>query len=41
LIGPADSKAIFDDPPTDLWSRFVERFSGDWAALPIPLAAAY
>jgi putative transcriptional regulator len=31
LIGPADSKAIFDDPPDDLWSRFVERFSGDWA----------
>lgn len=31
LIGPADSKAIFDDPPDDVWSRFVERFSGDWA----------
>jgi putative transcriptional regulator len=38
LIGPADSKAIFDDPPSDLWSRFLERFSGDWAALPAPLA---
>jgi putative transcriptional regulator len=34
LIGPADSKAIFDDPPNDVWSHFVERFSGDWAALP-------
>jgi putative transcriptional regulator len=34
LIGPADSKAIFDDPPSDVWSRFVERFSGDWAELP-------
>jgi putative transcriptional regulator len=35
LIGPADSKAIFDDKPDDIWSRFVERFSGNWAdALP-------
>ncbi len=34
LIGPADSKAIFDDPPTGVWPRFVERFSGDWAELP-------
>jgi putative transcriptional regulator len=33
LIGPADSKAIFDDSPDDMWSRFVERFSGDWAQL--------
>jgi len=33
LIGPADSKAIFDDPPTGVWPRFVERFSGDWARL--------
>src|SRR5262245_7279560 len=40
LIGPADSKAIFDDPPDALWSRFVERFSGDWAALPSLLARA-
>jgi putative transcriptional regulator len=39
LIGPADSKAIFEDPAPDLWSRFVERFAGDWAALP-PLDAA-
>lgn len=40
LIGPADSKAIFDDPPHDLWSRFLERFSGNWAALPVPFARA-
>jgi putative transcriptional regulator len=43
LIGPADSKAIFDDPPGGLWSKFIERFAGDWAALPVPTlhAAAY
>jgi len=43
LIGPADSKAIFDDPPNALWSRFVERFSGDWASAPAAVleAAAY
>ncbi len=45
LIGPPDSKAIFDDSPHDLWSRFLERFKGDWAglggaALLSPLAAA-
>lgn len=34
LIGPADSKAIFDDPASDIWSRFVERFAGDWALAP-------
>jgi putative transcriptional regulator len=33
LIGPADSKAIFDDSPTGIWSRFVERFAGDWAGV--------
>lgn len=41
LIGPADSKAIFDDPPTDVWQRFVERFSGDWASLTPLRTAAY
>jgi putative transcriptional regulator len=41
LIGPADSKAIFDDPPNDVWSRFVERFSGNWAgALPPVIGSA-
>lgn len=40
LIGPADSKAIFDDPPRDIWSRFLERFAGDWASLPAPSASA-
>ena len=34
LIGPADGKAIFDDPPNAVWSNFVERFAGNWAALP-------
>jgi len=34
LIGPADSKAIFEDSPNGLWSRFVERFAGDWASAP-------
>jgi len=34
LIGPADSKAIFEDSPNGLWSRFVERFAGDWAGAP-------
>lgn len=38
LIGPADSKAIFDDPAPDVWSRFLERFAGNWAALPAPPA---
>jgi len=33
LIGPADGKAIFDDPPNALWSRFVEQFAGDWAGV--------
>ena len=43
LIGPADSKAIFDDKPDDIWSRFVERFSGNWAGGSAPLIgiAAY
>jgi putative transcriptional regulator len=42
LIGPADSKAIFDDPPTAMWSRLVERFTGDWASLPpLQLAVGY
>jgi putative transcriptional regulator len=40
LIGPADSKAIFDDPPNALWPRFVERFSGDWAEGPVLLRTA-
>lgn len=31
LIGPADSKAIFEDTPAELWSRFFERFTGGWA----------
>ena len=39
LIGPADGKAIFDDPPDGVWSNFVERFSGNWASLPAPLRA--
>ena len=43
LIGPADGKAIFEDPPNAVWSRFVERFSGDWAEAAPPFAtrAAY
>lgn len=43
LIGPADSKAIFDDPPREMWSRFIERFAGDWAELtpPAPLLTAF
>jgi putative transcriptional regulator len=42
LIGPADGKAIFDDPPDGVWSNFVERFSGNWASLPpAPGALAY
>jgi putative transcriptional regulator len=42
LIGPADSKAIFDDPPKGIWPRFVERFSGDWATLaPLHTARAF
>jgi putative transcriptional regulator len=41
LIGPADSKAIFDDPAPDVWSRFLERFAGDWAALSLPPAATF
>jgi putative transcriptional regulator len=40
LIGPADSKAIFEDAPNGLWSRFVERFSGDWAGRPLDLVSA-
>jgi putative transcriptional regulator len=32
LIGPADSSAIFDQPPTDMWSRYLERFTGNWAS---------
>jgi putative transcriptional regulator len=39
LIGPADSKAIFDDPPSGLWTRFIERFSGDWAGVVWPSLA--
>jgi putative transcriptional regulator len=39
LIGPADGKAIFEDPPNGVWSRFVERFSGDWAAIDAPTPA--
>lgn len=34
LIGPADSKAIFEDSPSSLWSRLIERFAGDWAEAP-------
>jgi len=41
LIGPADSKAIFDDPPDDVWSRFVERFSGNWADAAPPLLGSF
>jgi putative transcriptional regulator len=32
LIGPADSKSIFDEPPADMWRRLLERFGGDWAS---------
>lgn len=39
LIGPADGKAIFDDPPDGVWSNFVERFSGNWASVPPALRA--
>lgn len=34
FIGPADSDAVFSERPTDVWDRLVDRFSGDWAALP-------
>lgn len=31
LIGPADSRAIFDEAPAEIWQQFIERFSGEWA----------
>lgn len=34
LIGPADSKALFDAAPGAIWDDLVERFTGDWTALP-------
>jgi putative transcriptional regulator len=40
LIGPADSKAIFEDSADDMWPRFLERFAGDWASLELPRLAA-
>jgi putative transcriptional regulator len=36
FIGPADSDAVFTERPTAVWSDLIERFSGDWAALPAP-----
>jgi putative transcriptional regulator len=34
LIGPADAKSIFDDPPERVWETLIERFTGDWARAP-------
>lgn len=39
LIGPADAKALFSTTPDSMWDDLVERFSGDWTALPRRLAA--
>lgn len=33
LIGPADSKAIFEERPGRVWENLLERLSGDWAAV--------
>jgi putative transcriptional regulator len=40
LIGPADSKALFDAAPNGIWDDLVERFTGNWTALPGPRFAA-
>lgn len=40
FIGPADSNAVFADRPGALWDDLIERFSGDWARLPILIAEA-
>ena len=34
LIGPADAKALFDTAPNAIWDDLVDRFTGDWTALP-------
>jgi len=34
LIGPADSKALFDVAPNAIWDDLVARFTGKWTALP-------
>jgi putative transcriptional regulator len=40
LIGPADGKAIFDDPPAAVWANFLERFAGNWAMVQPPVSDA-
>lgn len=34
FIGPADSEAVFTERPTTVWDDLIDRFSGDWAAVP-------
>lgn len=41
LIGPADSKAIFEEHPNGVWRKLLERLAGDWAAVDlVPRTAA-
>jgi putative transcriptional regulator len=34
VIGPADSKIIFEGKPETMWENMLERLSGDWAEAP-------
>ena len=40
LIGPADSKAIFEERPNRVWEKLLERLAGDWAAADVVERAA-
>lgn len=32
-VAPPDAAIVFDTPPTDIWPKLVERFSGQWTKL--------